>query len=94
MEGITVEGERITRTTPIGADGNDKPIDSIEEMWYSPELYITVLDKRSDPRNGEEITRLTNIIRGEPDPALFQVPPDYTIVDDNGSAKITYTIPR
>lgn len=94
MEGITVDGVRTTTTTPVGAIGNDRPIVVTEEMWTSPELFVTVLDKKSDPRNGEEIIRLTNIVRGEPDAALFQPPPDYTIVDDNGSSKITYTISR
>jgi hypothetical protein len=33
----------------------------------------------SDARSGDSTTRLTNISRAEPDPALFQVPPDYYI---------------
>lgn len=93
MEGITVDGVRNTKTTPVGAIGNDRPIVVIEEIWISPELSVTVLDKKSDPLNGEETIRLTNILRGEPDAALFQPPPDYTIVEDNGSSKIAYTIP-
>lgn len=93
MEGLTVEGERITRTTPAGAVGNDKPRVTVSYTWYSPELNVVVYNKRSDPWNGERIVRLTNITRGEPDRALFQVPADYTIVEDNGSSKITYTIP-
>jgi hypothetical protein len=94
MEGLTVEGNRSTWTTPVGAVGNDKPIVKTEETWRSPELLVFVLDKKYDPQHGEEIIRLTNIVRGEPDPALFHPPADYTIVDDDGSAKITYTIPR
>jgi hypothetical protein len=36
-----------------------------------------VYSRRTDPRFGETIYRLTNITRAEPDAALFQVPPDY-----------------
>ena len=35
--------------------------------------------KRSDPRMGKTIFQFTNIQRGEPDAALFQVPSDYTV---------------
>lgn len=87
MEGVTVEGRRITTTIPVGMQGNDRPLVSTEETWQSPDLKLMFLYKRSDPRNGETITRLTNITFGDPDPALFQVPADYTIVDDSNGAR-------
>ena len=40
---------------------------------------MMILSKRSDPRFGESTYRVTNLIRAEPEAALFQVPPDYTI---------------
>ena len=36
----------------------------------------------SDPRFGETTYQLNNIVRVAPDPSLFQIPADYTIVDD------------
>ena len=74
VEGVTAEGIRITRTIPAGAVGNEKPLVITVETWKSPELQIVVLSKRSDPRFGETSYKLTDITRGEPDPALFQVP--------------------
>jgi hypothetical protein len=50
----------------------------------SPELKIVVLRKTSDPRSGEDMLKTTNLNRAEPDAALFQPPPDYTIVDETG----------
>ncbi len=39
---------------------------------------------RDDPRQTTmSIYRLTEIQRIEPDPALFQLPPDYTVRDPN-----------
>lgn len=93
MEGVTVEGRRITTTIPVGMQGNDRPLVSTTETWRSPELNMIVLSKNSDPRNGETITRLTNITLGDPDPMLFQPPPDYTIVDDKDSSTITFKAP-
>lgn len=80
MQGLSVIGTRNTTTTPVGAEGNDRPIEVVAERWYSSELQITVLFKRMDPRSGETITSLTNIDRSEPEPSLFQLPADYTVV--------------
>jgi hypothetical protein len=79
MEGLQVRGWRTTTTFPTGSQGNDRPITSVRETWCSQELRVNILTKTSDPRSGEFTTQLTNIDRTEPDPALFQVPADYTI---------------
>ncbi len=77
IEGVTAEGTRITRTIPAGTIGNEKPINITVETWISPGLHVLVLSKRSDPRFGETVYRLTNIQRAEPDASLFQVPSDF-----------------
>ncbi|HTA47311.1 MAG TPA: hypothetical protein VK789_32935 [Bryobacteraceae bacterium] len=81
IEGVLAEGSRTTVTYPIGSLGNDKPITTTMESWMSPELKMVVLSKNPDPRNGDSTMRLTNISRAEPDALLFQVPPDYEIVE-------------
>jgi hypothetical protein len=79
MEGVNAEGVRVTNTIEQGAIGNDRPIQSITERWYSQELQTNVMTKRTDPRNGEEVVKLTNVHRGEPSPVLFELPPGYTV---------------
>jgi hypothetical protein len=81
MEGVKADGERVTSTIEAGAIGNDRPIQTTTERWYSPELQTNIMTKRSDPRMGDEVFKLTNIHRGEPSPVLFEVPPGYTIVN-------------
>lgn len=83
IEGVSAEGKRFTRTFPVGTVGNDRPIVSVSESWVSTDLNMTVLSKHSDPRSGEQITRMQNINRSEPDPALFRPPADYQVVDEN-----------
>jgi hypothetical protein len=80
VEGVLCDGTRSVETIAAGAIGNDKPIQTVSERWYSPELKTTVRTVRTDPRTGDETFRLTNIRRGEPDPALFQVPAGYQIL--------------
>ncbi len=79
IEGVSTEGTRVTRTIPAGQIGNDKPIDIVSERWYSADLQMLVMSKRSDPRFGTTTYQLTNIQRTEPAAALFQVPSDYTV---------------
>jgi hypothetical protein len=84
MEGVAAEGTRSTVTVAAGTIGNERPIDSVSERWYSPELQTVVMTKRSDPRFGETVYRLINIRRGEQPPNLFEVPADYTLREDPG----------
>jgi hypothetical protein len=79
IEGVQVDGTRTTVTIAAGEIGNEKPIQIVAEQWYSPELQVLVMTRRSDPRDGVTTYRLTRINRTAPDPALFQIPPDYRI---------------
>lgn len=81
IEGVWVRGMRSTTTIPANAQGNDQPLVEVFENWFSEELQVQVLSKRSDPRFGETTERLININRSEPDPTLFQPPADYTITE-------------
>ena len=76
MEGLPVEGRRVTMTIPAGQMGNDQPIQIVTETWFSPDLQTVVLSKRTDPRSGETVTRMVNVSRSEPSRMLFEVPAD------------------
>ena len=77
IEGVQAEGSRTTRTIPAGAIGNTRPIETIDERWYSPELDLTIMSRHSDPREGETTFQLQNIQRIEQVRSLFEVPADY-----------------
>lgn len=84
IEGVLSHGRKTTMTYPIGFQGNDRPIVVTSELWMAEDLKVMVLSKHNDPRSGESTTQLTNISRTEPDPALFQPPAEYKIVDETG----------
>jgi hypothetical protein len=77
--GVSAQGTRITHTIPAGEIGNEKAIVVVSEHWYSNELQMVVMTKRSDPRFGDTSYTLTKIQRDEPAASLFAVPPDYTV---------------
>lgn len=89
IEGVTAEGTRTTITIPAGQMGNELPMQTVIESWYSRDLQAVVLSKRSDPRSGETVTRYTNISRAEPPHSLFEVPADYKISDSHTRAPNT-----
>ena len=79
IEGVEAEGTRTTITISAGQIGNDRPIEIVNERWYSPELQMVVMTRHSDPRLGETTYRVTNISRTEPPKSLFEVPDGYTV---------------
>jgi hypothetical protein len=71
IQGVSVQGKRVTRAIAAGEEGNEKEIDIVTETWYSADLQMVVQSKTSDPRFGETTYQLTGLNRAEPDPALF-----------------------
>jgi len=85
VEGVEAEGTRTTTTIPAGEIGNTLPIYVIDESWYSRELQVPVMTRHHDPRSGDNVFRLTNINRTEPPRSLFELPADYTILENSRS---------
>jgi len=81
ISGVPADGTRTTVTIPAGQIGNAQPIQIVSETWYSPDLRITVLSKRSDPRSGERVFQLNNLSRAEPPSTLFVVPADFKLTE-------------
>ncbi len=71
-------------TIPTCQIGNDRPLQIVSERWFSPDLQVLVMSRQSDPRFGETTYRLTNIVRSEPIFTLFEVPPDFEVVEGPG----------
>jgi hypothetical protein len=88
LAGVYAEGIRVTRTIPEG--GNDRPMITVVETWYSPELKITLFSVNSDPRTGTRTNEVTELDRAEPDPAVFQVPEGYTVKDQTMPVPIVH----
>jgi hypothetical protein len=91
IDGNMAEGHRTTMTYAEGSIGNDRPIVVTTETWNSPELRIMLLSTSHDPRSGDNTTKVEDLSRAEPDPSLFQVPPDFEIVDDTGPVTVQFS---
>ncbi len=77
IEGVTARGVRETQILPAESGETGQNLTVTDEYWYSDELRINLLMKHSDPRTGSITLRVTQIARGEPDPAAFEIPEGY-----------------
>jgi hypothetical protein len=84
INGVLASGARVTHTIPAGEIGNSAAIETVHETWMADDLKVPVRTKMTDPRTGTSTTELTNLLRGEPDAALFTVPSDYTVTRGPG----------
>jgi hypothetical protein len=77
INGFRCRGFRIRRIVRDPATKSS----SIEttENWSSPELGVILRHIEVDVLEGRSTSEVTNMVRGDPDPSLFQPPPGYTV---------------
>jgi hypothetical protein len=79
IAGVKAKGTRATGVIPAGDQGNDRPLTIVTENWVSTQYQIPLLTITDDPRVGKRTDEVIEFQSGEPDPALFQIPKDYTV---------------
>jgi hypothetical protein len=87
IDGLDVIGTREIVTIAAGVEGNSQPLSVVEEAWYSPDLEVNLSISRKDPREGTVVVHVVDLNRSDPDPALFQIPANYTVSDTRPTAK-------
>jgi hypothetical protein len=88
IEGFTASGTRHTRIIAADTVGNDRPMTTVMETWVADDLRTVLVDITDSPQSGLRIMRLSNIRLGDPDPQLFQIPPDYSVKDNSPKEKL------
>ncbi len=81
LSGVETVGVRDSITYNPGVFGNDRKVTTEREAWYSPQLDLNLLSIRSDPQTGKQTFTATNVILADPDPALFELPAGFQVVD-------------
>lgn len=87
IEGVYVNGTRETVTINPGVLGNERPLISTREFWYSDELETNLAVTRIDPREGKQVIWISNLSLTEPDAHLFDIPLGYAVRDIRASAR-------
>ena len=84
IHGVSATGTQVTRTIPAGTVGNAQPIQIVHVTWVATALQIPVQIAFTDPRTGNSIMNLTNIVQSEPSASLFVVPSGYSVTPAPG----------
>jgi hypothetical protein len=79
IDGRSVRHGRESLTFPPGSHGQNSRMDRVTDYWFSEELQFYVLVKRRGPGKSQNVLRLTDVIRGEPQASLFAIPAEYTV---------------
>lgn len=85
IEGLAAHGVREIQTIP--PENGDKEVVITDEYWYSEELRINLMIKHSDPRTGTVTMTVAQVMRTEPDPALFEIPDGYKLAGGGRETK-------
>ena len=86
IEGVTVEGIRITSSLDAGVFvNNEEPVASLDS-WHSADLGIDLSVTRAYKNGSTRVLHVVGLSRSEPDPALFQPPADF-VLDDRRHAE-------
>jgi hypothetical protein len=83
VDGVLCHGSRTTMIIPVATLGNDRDIKLVDERWFSDDLQSLVKSINSDPRFGVTTYELTNIVQSDPDQSLFDIPSNYTLVEQS-----------
>jgi hypothetical protein len=79
--GVDTHGYRETLTLNPGVMGNDKPMVTTREFWYSAQLGFNLISMVDDPQNGKQVFTVKDLSTSEPELSYFDVPEGYKVVD-------------
>ncbi len=81
VAGLPVKGTRETITIAAGANGNDQPMVSVREFWYSAQLGVNLRSRLEGPAMGRQVFTVTELTTQEPETRFFALPEGFTVVD-------------
>jgi hypothetical protein len=87
--GLETAGTRETTVIPANTIGNNSPLISKREFWYSSQLGVNLISKLQHPLSGTQNFEVSDITLGEPDAKLFEVPSGFKILDLRKPLEIT-----
>jgi hypothetical protein len=76
MDDLPVVGTRETATS----ESSTRVALTQTDVWYAPDLQMDLSVDRRNPQLGEVTLKVTELVRGAPDPSWFAVPSGYQVL--------------
>lgn len=86
IAGVETQGTHDTLIYNPGVFGNDRQMTIENEFWWSPQLGLNLLSIKTDPRIGKQTFTVTDLVQGDPDPSLFELPAGFKVIDRRQTA--------
>jgi hypothetical protein len=77
VRGVDTHGYRVITTINAGEMGNDQPMVTTREFWYSPQLAINLISVVDTPQTSKQVFSVKDLSMSEPDESFFGVPEGY-----------------
>jgi hypothetical protein len=81
VSGVVATGTRTVTILPAGKNGNDRPLQSSQEVWIANDLQIVVAETDSSSITGTRTVEMLSLERIAPPASRFVVPADLAIKD-------------
>jgi len=97
LEGFECQGLLITASVRDETRQGDQLIQETLEEWVALKLSTPLLTQMTGGSSGikaEHVVRLSHIIEGEPDSALFRIPSGFRLIDPKDAPKYGFAVPR
>jgi hypothetical protein len=92
IEGVQAHGVRVMMKPLLAPSGDNSFGETITELWCSDDLSAVVLRTTQSTKSELKTTiAMKNIERSEPDPAIFQIPPDYAVTESVPQSRASQT---
>jgi hypothetical protein len=79
INGLMAKGSSTVRIIPAGEEGNQQPLEVVDEVWGSRDMALDLVRIHDDPRRGKSTMEYEELNLGEPDPAMFAPPAGYKV---------------
>ncbi len=93
MDGVEAEGIRETQTVKAGVNGNNRPLVTSRETWYSPQLQLYLSVMVTDPYGATRKVEATDLKLGEPGEEWFAIPEGYRVLVQRTMVAQARTVP-
>ena len=84
IQGEETHGYREITTINPGFAGNDRPMVSTREFWYSERLEINLSSIVDEPQTGKQVFTVKELTTSEPEARFFEVPAGYKMINRLG----------
>ena len=93
IHGLLATGHRTSTVLAAGAMGNSADLKQTRDVWTSDDLQLVLEETDSSPLTGTRTVEVMSLRRGDPNPAVFEMPKDLSLKEIASMADVMAHLP-